>query len=262
MLSHLPGSGFAKFAVLAGVFVTAFYSFRMYFLVFHGKENFGHAHAAHGHDDHHDDHHHGLAPGQKPHESPAVVWVPLVLLAIPSVLIGLYTVEPMLYGDFFKDVIFIDAIAHPAMSELKEHFHGWQAMGIHSLQTAPFWLAVAGVALSYFFYMVKPAIPTMIKQKFSGVYTLLDNKYYLDKFNEIVFAGGARLLGGGLWNIGDKGLIDGLIVNGSAKLVGLFSRLVRLLQTGFIYHYALVMILGVMGFLIYFMHFVPTPFAK
>ena len=262
MLSHLPGSGFAKFAVLAGVFVTAFYSFRMYFLVFHGKENFGHAHdshAAHGHDDHHDDHHHGLAPGQKPHESPAVVWVPLVLLAIPSVLIGLYAVEPMLYGDFFKDVIFIDAAAHPAMSELKEHFHGWQAMGIHSLQTAPFWLAVAGVALSYYFYMVKPSIPTMIKQKFSAVFTLLDNKYYMDKFNEVVFAGGARLLGGGLWNIGDKGLIDGLVVNGSAKLVGLFSKLIRLFQTGFIYHYALVMILGVLGFLIYFM---PLPFAK
>ncbi|MFC0348317.1 NADH-quinone oxidoreductase subunit L [Undibacterium danionis] len=262
MLSHLPGAGFAKFAVLAGVFVTAFYSFRMYFLVFHGKENFGHAHDAHGHDDHHDDHHHGLAPGQKPHESPAVVWVPLALLAIPSVFIGLYAIEPMLYGDFFKDVIFIDHHAHHAMGELKEEFHGWQAMGIHALMTPPFWLALAGVALSYFFYMVKPAIPTMIKQKFSAVYTLLDNKYYMDRFNEIVFAGGARLLGGGLWNIGDKGLIDGLVVNGSAKLVGLFSKLVRLFQTGFIYHYALVMILGVLGFLIYFMHFVPTPFTK
>ncbi|MFA9275368.1 MAG: NADH-quinone oxidoreductase subunit L [Candidatus Aquirickettsiella gammari] len=259
MLSHLPSAGFAKFAVLAGVFVTAFYSFRMYFLVFHGKENFGHAHDAHGHDDHHDDHHHGLAPGQKPHESPAVVWVPLALLAVPSVLIGLYTIEPMLYGDFFKDVIFVDHHAHHAMGELKEEFHGWQAMGIHALMTPPFWLAVAGVALSYFFYMVKPSIPAMIKQKFSAVFSLLDNKYYMDKFNEIVFAGGARLLGGGLWNIGDKGLIDGLVVNGSAKLVGLFSKLIRLFQTGFIYHYALVMILGVLGFLIYFM---PLPFAK
>jgi len=262
MLSHLPGAGFAKFAVLAGVFVTAFYSFRMYFLVFHGKENFGHAHNdhdAHGHDDHHDDHHHGLAPGQKPHESPAVVWVPLALLAIPSVFIGLYAIEPMLYGDFFKDVIFIDHHAHHAMGELTQEFRGWQAMGVHALMTPPFWLALAGVALSYFFYMVKPAIPTMIKQKFSAVYTLLDNKYYMDRFNEIVFAGGACLLGGGLWNIGDKGLIDGLVVNGSAKLVGLFSKLVRLFQTGFIYHYALVMILGVLGFLIYFM---PIPFAK
>jgi NADH-quinone oxidoreductase subunit L len=203
-----------------------------------------------------------LAPGQKPHESPAVVWVPLVLLAFPSVLIGLYVIEPMLYGDFFKDVIFVDSHAHHAMSELKQEFHGWQAMAVHSLQTAPLWLAVAGVALSYYFYMVKPSIPTMIKQKFSAVFALLDNKYYMDKFNEVVFAGGARLLGGGLWNVGDKGLIDGLVVNGSAKLVGLFSKLIRLFQTGFIYHYALVMILGVLGFLIYFMHFAPTPFAK
>lgn len=258
MASHLPTSGFAQFAVLAGVFVTAFYSFRMYFLVFHGKENFGHAH--HGHDDHHDDgHHHGLAPGEKPHESPAVVWVPLVLLAIPSVFIGLYTIQPMLFGDFFKDVIFVNHHAHPAMEELAHEFHSWQAMGVHALQTKPFWLAVAGVATAYFFYMVKPSIPAAIKQKASVIYNILENKYYMDRFNEIVFAGGARLLGGGLWNIGDKGLIDGLVVNGSAKLVGLFSKIVRLFQTGFIYHYAFVMILGVLGFLIYFM---PLPFSK
>jgi NADH-quinone oxidoreductase subunit L len=258
MASHLPTSGFAQFAVLAGVFVTAFYSFRMYFLVFHGKENFGHAH--HGHDDHHDDgHHHGLAPGEKPHESPAVVWVPLVLLAIPSVFIGLYTIQPMLFGDFFKDVIFVNHHAHPAMEELAHEFHSWQAMGVHALQTKPFWLAVAGVATAYFFYMVKPSIPAAIKQKASLIYNILENKYYMDRFNEIVFAGGARLLGGGLWNVGDKGLIDGLVVNGSAKLVGLFSKVVRLFQTGFIYHYAFVMILGVLGFLIYFM---PLPFSK
>lgn len=258
MASHLPTSGFAQFAVLAGVFVTAFYSFRMYFLVFHGKENFGHAH--HGHDDHHDDgHHHGLAPGEKPHESPAVVWVPLVLLAIPSVFIGLYTIQPMLFGDFFKDVIFVNHHAHPAMEELAHEFHSWQAMGVHALQTKPFWLAVAGVATAYFFYMVKPSIPAAIKQKASVIYNILENKYYMDRFNEIVFAGGARLLGGGLWNVGDKGLIDGLVVNGSAKLVGLFSKVVRLFQTGFIYHYAFVMILGVLGFLIYFM---PLPFSK
>ncbi len=258
MASHLPTSGFAQFAVLAGVFVTAFYSFRMYFLVFHGKENFGHAH--HGHDDHHgDDHHHGLAPGEKPHESPAVVWVPLVLLAIPSVFIGLYAIQPMLFGDFFKDVIFVNHHAHPAMEELAHEFHSWQAMGVHALQTKPFWLAVAGVATAYFFYMVKPSIPAAIKQKASVIYNILENKYYMDRFNEIVFAGGARLLGGGLWNIGDKGLIDGLVVNGSAKLVGLFSKIVRLFQTGFIYHYAFVMILGVLGFLIYFM---PLPFSK
>ncbi|MBI3711672.1 MAG: NADH-quinone oxidoreductase subunit L [Burkholderiales bacterium] len=257
LASHLPGSGFAQFAVLAGVFVTAFYSFRMYFLVFHGKENFGHAHDHHGHDDH--DHHHGLAPGQKPHESPWVVWLPLVLLAIPSVVIGLLTIKPMLFGHFFDGAIVVNHHAHPAMEELAHEFHGWQEMAMHALFTPPFWLAVAGVALAYFFYMVKPAIPAMIKQKFSAIFTLLDNKYYMDRFNEIVFAGGAKLLGGGLWNVGDRGLIDGLIVNGSAKLVGLFSNLIRLFQTGFIYHYALVMILGVLGFLMYFM---PLPFAK
>ncbi len=259
--SHIAGSGFAQFAVLAGVFVTAFYSFRMYFLVFYGKENFGHVHDHH--DTHHaaddnDEHHHGLAPGQKPHESPFVVWFPLVMLAIPSVLIGFIAIEPMLFGSFFKDVIFVNE-AHHAMEELKHEFHSPIAMATHALTTAPFWLAFAGVATSYFFYMVKPAIPAAIKKNASAVYTLLDNKYYMDRFNEIVFAGGARFLGQGLWNVGDKGLIDGLVVNGSAKLVGWFSRLVRLFQSGYIYHYAFVMILGVLAFLVYFM---PFPFAK
>ena len=264
--SHLPGSGFAQFAVLAGVFVTAFYSFRMYFLVFHGKENFGQAHH-HDHDDHHaeeegdDHHHHGLAPGEKPHESPMVVWLPLVLLAIPSVIIGFLTIEPMLFGNFFKGVIVVDE-AHHAMEALKEEFHGPVAMSIHAVFSLPFWLAVAGVASSYFFYMVKPAIPTAIKKHAHAIYTLLDNKYYMDKFNDIVFAGGARLLGGGLWNIGDKGLIDGLIVNGSAKVVAWFSRGVRLFQTGYLYHYAFVMILGVMGFLAYIMFPFMFPLAK
>ncbi|WP_423678730.1 NADH-quinone oxidoreductase subunit L [Undibacterium sp. WLHG33] len=259
--SHIAGSGFAQFAVLAGVFVTAFYSFRMYFLVFHGKENFGHAHGhhdAHHAADDHDEHHHGLAPGQKPHESPFVVWFPLVMLAIPSVAIGFIAIEPMLFGSFFKDVIFVNE-AHHAMEELRHEFHGPVAMATHALTTAPFWLALAGVVTSYFFYMVKPSIPAAIKKNASAVYTLLDNKYYMDRFNEIVFAGGARFLGRGLWNVGDKGLIDGLVVNGSAKLVGWFSKLVRLFQSGYIYHYAFVMILGVLAFLVYFM---PFPFAK
>ena len=271
--SHLTGAGFAQFATLAGVFVTAFYSFRMYFLVFHGKENFGHAHA-HGHDDHahdhkahdahaHDDHadhdeHHGLAPGQKPHESPFVVWFPLVMLAIPSVIIGFIAIQPMLFGAFFEKVIVVNE-AHRAMEELKDEFQGPVAMAVHAFMSLPFWLALAGVVTSYFFYMVKPAIPTAIKKHSSAIYNVLDNKYYMDKFNEIVFAGGARVLGGGLWNIGDKGLIDGLVVNGSAKLVGWFSRGIRLFQSGYIYHYAFVMILGVLGFLVYFM---PFPFAK
>ncbi|MET3106572.1 NADH-quinone oxidoreductase subunit L [Oxalobacteraceae bacterium GrIS 2.11] len=260
--SHLMGSDFAYFAVLAGVFVTAFYSFRMYFLVFHGKENFGHAHDhAHAHDAHDDHEHHGLAPGQKPHESQLVVTLPLILLAIPSVLIGGLTIGYMVHGDFFNNVIFV-ADHHEAMKELTEEFHhagGALNMGIAALTSVPFWLALAGVGLSYFFYMVKPEIPTAIKKNFSVIYNLLDNKYYLDKFNEVVFAGGARLLGGGLWNVGDKNLIDGLLVNGSAKFVAWFSRTMRTVQTGYIYHYAFVMILGVLGYLIYFM---PNPFTK
>jgi NADH-quinone oxidoreductase subunit L len=250
--SHLPGAGFAQFAVLVGVFITAFYSFRMVFLVFHGKENFSKTH-------HHHDEHHGLAPGQKPHESPWVVTVPLILLAIPSVLIGYLAIEPMLYTDFFNQVIFIEN-THEAMRELADEFHhvgGALGMALHAIASLPFWLALAGVILAYIFYLVKPSIPAAFKQKLSVAYTLLDNKYYLDQFNQAFFAGGARLLGSGLWRVGDKEVIDGLLVNGSAKLVACFSTVMRRMQTGYIYHYAFVMILGVVGYLIYFM---PTPF--
>lgn len=257
--THIYGAGFAKFAVLAGVFVTAFYSFRMYFLVFHGAERFGKAHdhhaAHHAHDDDH--HHHGLAPGQKPHESRLVVTLPLILLAIPSVVIGYFTIEPMLFGQFFKGIIAVGE-NHHAMHELLEEFHGPLAMALHAVTTLPFWLALSGVAASYYCYMINPRVPAFIKDKSIWIYRVLDNKYYLDKFNELVLAGGARLLGRGLWNKADLGLIDGLIVNGSARLVGLLSGLVRKIQTGYIYHYAFVMIIGILGFLIYFM---PTPFV-
>ncbi|WP_426209271.1 NADH-quinone oxidoreductase subunit L [Massilia sp. TWP1-3-3] len=268
--THIWGAGFANFAVLAGVFVTAFYSFRMYFLVFHGEERFGKAHTddhSHGHDSDahneedahdHDDHaHHGLAPGQKPHESPLVVTLPLILLAIPSVIIGAMTIGPMLHGDFFKGVITV-AENHEAMKELAHEFHevdGWLGMATHALMTAPFWLMLAGVGSAYYCYMVNPRVPAWFYAKFKAVHTLLDNKYYMDKFNDVVFAGGARLLGGGLWNVGDKGLIDGVIVNGSAKVVGWMSSIIRGGQTGYIYHYAFVMIIGVLGALMYFLPF-------
>jgi NADH-quinone oxidoreductase subunit L len=278
--SNIPGAGFAYFAVLAGVFVTAFYSFRMYFLVFHGEERFGkaHAHDDHAHDhqqavaahshgiedplaghdsepQHEEDHgHHGLAPGQKPHESPWVVTLPLVLLAIPSVIIGYLAIGPMLHGDFFKDVIFVGE-NHPAMEALREEFHSAGAMAIHGLTTAPFWLALAGVVLAYYCYMVNPRVPAWFYNKFKFLHTLLDNKYYMDKFNQAVFAGGARAVGTGLWQAGDRALIDGLLVNGSAKLVGWFSMLTRSFQTGYIYHYAFVMIVGVMATLLYFFPF-------
>ena len=245
--STLPAAQWAYYAVMAGVFVTAFYSFRLYFLVFHGKERYDqnpepHHHAdTHGHDEH-----------ATPHESPWVVTLPLILLAIPSVLIGYFTVEPMLFGDFFKDVIFVDAAKHPAMANLAEYFHGPVAMAMHAFSTLAFWLAVSGVALSYYMYMVNPALPTAIKRTFSPIYNLLENKYYLDWFNENVLAKSARGIGIGLWKGGDQTIIDGLFVNGSWKLLGWVAGIVRRLQTGYIYHYALAMILGIFVLMTYF----------
>jgi len=242
--SHLAGAGYAYACVIVGVFVTAFYSFRMYFLVFHGEERFGKAH--HGHDDHHDDaHHHGLAPGEKPHETPWVVWLPLVALAIPSIVIGYLTIEPMLHGDWFGSAIRIDAERHPAMEELTHEFHGAVAMALHGFASLPFVLAMSGVGLAWFFYLKKPEIPAAIARTFKPIYVLLDNKYYFDKFNEVFFAAGARLVGKGLWKAGDQGLIDGVAVNGSARLVGLVAGVVRLFQSGHIYQYAFSMILGI-----------------
>jgi NADH-quinone oxidoreductase subunit L len=249
--THIFGSGFANFAVTAGVFITAFYSFRMYFLVFHGKERFGKAHHDHAA---HDDHHHGLVPGQKPHESSWVVTLPLILLAIPSVVIGYFTIDTMLFGDFLKGVIAVDE-AHPAMAALSKGFHGAAAMGLHAVMTLPFWLALAGVASAYYFYLVNPKVPAWIYARFSILHRILDNKYYMDKFNEVVFAGGARLLGRGLWRAGDVALIDGLIVNGSAKLMGWVGRKIRHLQSGYVYHYAFVMIIGILLFMAYFIPF-------
>ena len=247
--SHLPAAGWAYFAVVAGVFVTAFYSFRMYFLVFHGKENFHHKPFP-GELDHHDDDHadaHGHA--HTPHESPLVVWLPLVLLAIPSVVIGYLTIGPMVHGEFFKDAIFVHGEHHPAMKELAAEFHGAAAMALHAFTTLPFLLALSGVVVAYVFYLVTPSVPVAIGRALSPIVKLLENKYYLDWFNEHVLAAGTRLLGRGLWKGGDTFLIDGLLVNGSAKLVGLMAGLSRLVQTGHVYWYALVMLLGVFGLL-------------
>jgi len=245
--SHLPAAGFAHFAVLAGVFVTAFYSFRLYFLVFHGKERYDL-----NPDAHHDDHGHGHGHDEKPHETPWVVWLPLVLLAIPSVVIGAMTLMPMLFGSFFKGVIHVDAARHPAMAELAQEIHGWIPMALHGFSTAPFWLALAGVVAAYYMYLINPALPAAIKRMFQPMYTLLDNKYYLDWINENILARGARMLGTGLWKGGDRGLIDGLLVNGSWKVVGWVSDVVRRLQSGYLYHYALVMILGIFVLMTYF----------
>lgn len=248
--SHLPAAGFAHFAVLAGVFVTAFYSFRMYFLVFHGKEHFHHKPFPGEHDHHDDDHGHGHA--HTPHESPWVVWLPLVLLAVPSVFIGYKTIQPMLFGDFFKDAIFVNHELHPAMEELAHEFHDAAAMGMHAFTSLPFMLALAGVVTAFVFYMVAPQIPAMFAKVLRPLIVIGENKYFMDWFNENILAAGARLLGRGLWKVGDVGIIDGLLVNGSAKLVGLIGSLVRLFQTGYLYHYALVMILGVFALMTWF----------
>jgi NADH-quinone oxidoreductase subunit L len=246
--STLPAAGFANFAVLAGVFVTAFYSFRVYFLVFHGKEHFHYKPFPGEHDHHDDDHGHA----HEPHESPWVVTLPLVLLAVPSVIIGFLTIEPLLFGDFLKSAVFVDAVKHPAMADLAHHFHGATAMALHAFSTLPFFLALGGVVTAFVFYMVAPQIPAMFAKILRPLIVIGENKYFLDWFNENVLAAGARLLGRGLWKVGDVAIIDGFIVNGSAKLVGLIGSLVRLFQTGYLYHYALVMILGVFALMTWF----------
>jgi len=238
--SSLPVAGIAYWAVLIGVFVTAFYSFRMYFLVFHGKERFHNAHHHHHEvQEHAEDH-----GGHTPHESPWVVTIPLLALAVPSLVIGYMTIGPMLFGEYFGNALYV-ADRHPAMQELDRHFHGAAAMALHAVSTLPFWLAAAGVGLAWFFYLKRQDIPAMIQKKFSVVHAILENKYGFDQFNDWFFAGGARRLGGGLWRRGDQTVIDGWLVNGSAKLVGHASRLVRHVQSGYIYHYAFAMIIGV-----------------
>ncbi len=251
-MSHLPGSGFAYFAVLASVFVTAFYAFRQYFIVFHGKERWRevkHDHHAHGHDD---GHHHGLLPDQNPHESPLVVTLPLMLLAIPSVIIGYLTIQPMLYGDFFKDVIFVDNAAHPVMHEMAQEFHGAMAMVTHSITSPVLYLAIGGVATAWFLYCAAPQLPAKIQAACKPIYRLLENKYYLDAIYFAVFARGARVLGNLFWKVGDTMIIDNGIVNGAARAVGSIAAQVRKMQTGFVYTYAATMVFGLLVMIVAF----------
>jgi NADH-quinone oxidoreductase subunit L len=246
--SHLPGAGFAYFAVVAGVFVTAFYSFRMYFLVFHGDERFRHRPFPGEHDhDEHDHDEHEAAGAHEPHESPWVVTAPLLLLAAPSVVIGFVTIRPMLFGGFFKDSIAVDLERHPAMDELAKDFHGAAAMAWHGLAGLPFWLALGGVVLAWWFYLRQPSIPAVIRARFGLVYRLLENKYYMDWINERVLAPAARAVGTGLWKGADVGVIDNIMIDGSARTVGGIAALTRRLQSGYLYWYALVMIIGVVG---------------
>lgn len=230
--STIAGSDFAYFAVVSGVFITALYSFRLFFLVFHGEERFD----SHG--------------GHKPHESPSVVTVPLILLAIPSVIAGLL-IGQMVFGDFFAGSIFVSE-QHDVLGQLGDDYHGIWGFILHGVVALPFWLAMAGVATAYFLYMVRPDIPVKLQQTFNGLYRIMENKYGFDRFNEIVFAAGARLIGRVLWKVGDETLIDGTVVNGAAKTVGFVSKMARQLQSGYLYHYAFAMILGVWLLLTYF----------
>ncbi len=239
--SHRWGSGFAYFAVVAGVLVTAIYSFRLLYLTFHGKERFEvvHSHAEH------------LPSGQLAHapkESPLVVTVPLVLLAIPSVVIGWMTIEPILFGGWLDDSIFV-LEKNNVLAELGEHFHGATAMATHAISTLPFWLMVTGFAIATVIYMFRPGIADALQNRFPFLYRLLDNKYYFDEFYLKFFAQGSVTLGRNLWNKADAGFIDNGIVNGSARVVEWIATRVRRWQTGFLYDYAFAMIIGLIGIL-------------
>ncbi|MBE0438661.1 MAG: NADH-quinone oxidoreductase subunit L [Gammaproteobacteria bacterium] len=229
--SHIAGSGFAYFAVVTGVFVTALYSFRLFFLVFHGKERFD----AHGH---------------PPHEPANVVTMPLILLAIPSVVAG-YFIGPMVFGDFFGNSIMVHA-EHDVLAQHAESFDGIFSFIIHGMMALPFWLAMAGVGTAYYLYMKRPDIPATLQLRFNWLYRILENKYGFDDFNQTVFAGGARAVGQFLWKVGDIKIIDGALVNGTAKTVGMISSLVRQVQSGYLYHYAFAMIVGLWLLLTYF----------
>lgn len=231
-ISTIPGSSFAYFAVVSGVFITALYSFRLFFMVFHGEEHF----------EHHD--------GQTPQESPLVVTLPLILLAIPSVITGLF-IGQMVFGDFFGASIFV-LEEHDVLGHHAANYHGIWSFISHGVTALPFWLAMAGVAMAYFLYMLRPDIPMRIHQKFNWLYRIMDNKYGFDRFNEVIFCGGARVIGRVLWKVGDEAIIDGTVVNGAARAVGFVSKVGRQLQSGYLYHYAFAMILGVWLLLTFF----------
>jgi NADH-quinone oxidoreductase subunit L len=233
--SKLPGSGFAYVAVLSGVFVTAFYTFRMIFMTFHGKTRM----------DEHARHH--------VKESPWVVTLPLVLLAIPSLAIGVFTIEPLLFGRFFGTSIQV-LPAHDVVAEIGRGYHGLGPFFAHGLQSAPFLLAMAGLGLAWLLYLRYPQVPEQLRERFNILYTILLRKYGFDEFNDKVFAGGARGFGRLLWRVGDVRLIDGLAVNGTARVIGWVAATVRHVQSGYVYHYAFAMILGLFLLITFFLH--------
>jgi len=241
-LSTIAGHGYAYFCVVAGVFVTGFYTFRMICMTFHGEERFHHPPFPGEHTEHGEHH-------VEPKESPWVVTVPLIMLAIPSVIAGGIAIEPLLYGGYFGQSIFV-LPAHDVLGELKEEWHGVGAFIAHSVTTPVLWIALAGVVSPIYLYLFNPKLPARIAGGLGGVYTVLVNNYYFDAFNERFFAGGARKIGNLFSNVGDRMLIEG-IVNGSAHLVNRCSGLLRRIQSGFVYHYAFTMIIGLFALLIW-----------
>ncbi len=243
--SHRFGSGYAHVCVLIGVFVTALYSFRLLYMTFHGKERFvvdDHHDHGHGHSD--DDHGHHK-PGHLAHapkESPWVVTLPLVLLAIPSIVIGFLTIGPMLFGEFFRGSIFVRE-ANNVIGELAREFHGAGAMLMHGFTAAPFWLALAGFAVATWIWLFNPAVADWFARTFRPIQTLLMNKYYADDASQAVFSKGGIALGRGLWKFGDVAVIDGAI-DGSVSLVSRIAQRLRGVQSGYLYHYAFAMIFG------------------
>ena len=233
--STTPGAIWGYRACLVGVFITALYSFRLMFLVFHGEPRM---------DQHTREH---------VHETPAVVWGPLVALAIPSVIIGAIAIGPMLFGDYFGASIFV-APEHDVLARVGEGYHGVLGFVGHGMLQPPFWLAMAGVFVAWYCYLRRPDLPRRIAERTSLVHQMLVNKYGFDTFYNWFFAGGATRTGRMLWQVGDVALIDGLMVNGSAKLVGWGSSVIRHIQSGYLYHYAFAMILGLLVLLAIFVH--------
>ena len=247
--SHRWGSGFAYFAVVAGVLITAIYSFRLLYMTFHGPEKFEVVHDA-------GDHPPNGQLAHAPKESPLVVTIPLILLAIPSIFIGWMTIEPVLFGGWLDDSIFV-LEKNDVLGELGTHFHGATAMATHALSTLPFWLMITGLVLSTAIYLFRPVIADTVRKRMPFVYRLLDNKYYFDEFYQKVFAEGSVRLGRNLWHKADAGLIDNVFVNGSARVVEWVASLARRWQTGFLYDYAFAMIIGLIGILAVWVSMVP-----
>ena len=232
--SHWEGQGviywIAYLSVLLGVFVTALYSFRMFFLVFHGEERMDKETKSHL------------------HESPGVVTGPLILLAIPSAIIGWFTVQPVLFGDFFDGAIF-ETDRHDVLARMAGEWHGSFDLVTHAVFTPIFWLAAAGVFVAWFLYLKRPDILREISGRMSGLHTLLERKYYFDDLYIRGFAAGGRRVGQFLWTKGDEFIIDGVLVNGTANTVGRLAGVLRHLQTGYLYHYAFAMFIGLTAFL-------------